>query len=162
MRRARAGRVVYLSPRRTSISALDAWDTVATSPEEVVTLLETLTQAIEGGSLRPGTLTVLVESVTEFTGTPAEQPLVAFVRAATRAEQLVVGEAESSTWGQAWAIAQPFKAGRTGLLLTPGDLDGDTLLGTGLGRIRRADFPPGRGFLVVSGRARKLHVALPR
>nr|WP_206153847.1 FtsK/SpoIIIE domain-containing protein [Cellulosimicrobium aquatile] len=162
VRRARAGRVVYLSPRRTSISALDAWDTVATSPEEVVTLLETLTQAIEGGSLRPGTLTVLVESVTEFTGTPAEQPLVAFVRAATRAEQLVVGEAESSTWGQAWAIAQPFKAGRTGLLLTPGDLDGDTLLGTGLGRIRRADFPPGRGFLVVSGRARKLHVALPR
>ncbi|PTU56291.1 cell division protein FtsK [Sphaerisporangium cinnabarinum] len=162
VRRARAGRVVYLSPRRTSISALDAWDTVATSPEEVVTLLETLTQAIESGSLRPGTLTVLIESVTELTGTPAEQPLVAFVRAATRAEQLVVGEAESSTWGQAWAIAQPFKAGRTGLLLTPGDLDGDTLLGTGLGRIRRADFPPGRGFLVVSGRARKLHVALPR
>ncbi|MFD4994450.1 FtsK/SpoIIIE domain-containing protein [Cellulosimicrobium cellulans] len=162
VRRARAGRVVYLSPRRTSISALDAWDTAATSPEEVVTLLESLTQALDGGSLRPGTLTVLVESVTEFTGTPAEQPLVAFVRAATRAEQLVVGEAESSTWGQAWAIAQPFKAGRTGLLLTPGDLDGDTLLGTGLGRIRRADFPPGRGFLVVSGRARKLHVALPR
>ncbi|SMF08274.1 S-DNA-T family DNA segregation ATPase FtsK/SpoIIIE [Cellulosimicrobium cellulans J34] len=162
VRRARAGRVVYLSPRRTSISALDVWDTAATSPEEVVTLLESLTQALDGGSLRPGALTVLVESVTEFTGTPAEQPLVAFVRAATRAEQLVVGEAESSTWGQAWAIAQPFKAGRTGLLLTPGDLDGDTLLGTGLGRIRRADFPPGRGFLVVSGRARKLHVALPR
>jgi len=161
VRRARAGRVVYLSPRRTSISGLDAWDSAATSPEEVVTLLEGLTAAIDGGSLRPGGLTVLVESVTEFTGTPAEQPLATFVKAAVRAEQLVVGEAESSTWGQAWALAQPFKAGRTGLLLTPGDLDGDTLLGTGLGRIRRAEFPPGRGFLVVSGRARKMHVALP-
>lgn len=162
VRRARAGRVVYLAPRRTSISALDVWDTAATSPEDVVTLLESLTAALEGGSLRPGSLTVLVESVTEFTGTPAEQPLAAFVRTAVRAEQLVVGESESSTWGQAWAIAQPFKAGRSGLLLTPGDLDGDTLLGTGLGRLRRADFPPGRGFLVVSGRARKMHVALPR
>ncbi|MCB7136829.1 FtsK/SpoIIIE domain-containing protein [Cellulosimicrobium marinum] len=161
VRRARAGRVVYLSPRRTSISGLDAWDTAATSPEDVVTLLGSLTAALESGSLRPGGLTVLVESVTEFTGTPAEQPLAAFVRTAVRAEQLVVGEAESSTWGQAWAIAQPFKAGRSGLLLTPGDLDGDNLLGTGLGRLRRADFPPGRGFLVVSGRARKMHVALP-
>lgn len=161
VRRARAGRVVYLSPRRTSISGLDAWDTSATSPEEVVTLLESLTAALDAGSLRPGGLTVLAESVTEFTGTPAEQPLAAFVRAAVRAEQLVVGESESSTWGQAWALAQPFKAGRTGLLLTPGDLDGDNLLGTGLGRLRRADFPPGRGFLVVSGRARKMHVALP-
>ncbi len=102
VRRARAGRVVYLSPRRTSISALDAWDTVATSPEEVVTLLETLTQAIESGSLRPGTLTVLIESVTELTGTPAEQPLVAFVRAATRPSS------------SSWARRSPRRGARRG------------------------------------------------
>ena len=53
---------------------------------------------------------------------------------------------------------QPFKAGRRGLL-QPSEMDGDSLLGTGLGRIRRADFPAGRGFLVHSGRALKLQVA---
>ena len=57
------------------------------------------------------------------------------------------------------AVAQPFKAGRRGLLLQPGEMDGDSLLGTGLGRIRRADFPAGRGFLVHGGRAMKLQVA---
>nr|WP_194720312.1 FtsK/SpoIIIE domain-containing protein [Cellulosimicrobium arenosum] len=161
IRRVGSSRVVHLAPRRTSISSLDVWDTSVSSPEDVVTLLESLTGALESGHLRPGGLTLLIESVTEFTGTPAEQPLAAFVRTAVRAEQLVVGEAESSTWGQAWALAQPFKAGRTGLLLTPGDVDGDTLLSTSLGRIRRVDFPPGRGFLILAGRARKMHVALP-
>ncbi|MBD5785584.1 FHA domain-containing protein [Cellulosimicrobium terreum] len=161
VRRGGGSRVVFLAPRRTSIASLDVWDTSATTPEDVVSLLENLTRAIDSGALRPGSLTVLAESITEFTGTPAEQPLATFVKTAVRAEQLVVGEAETSTWGQAWALAQPFKAGRTGLLLTPGDIDGDSLLSTSLGRIRRADFPPGRGFLVLSGRPRKMHVALP-
>jgi S-DNA-T family DNA segregation ATPase FtsK/SpoIIIE len=71
----------------------------------------------------------------------------------------VVGENESASWSQAYVLAQPFKAGRRGLLLQPSDMDGDSLLGTGLGRIRRADFPAGRGFLVYSGRAMKLQVA---
>ncbi|WP_265520573.1 FtsK/SpoIIIE domain-containing protein [Oerskovia flava] len=160
--RSRPGtRVVYFSPRSTPISGLPCWDVAATSPEEVVKVVENLKESVESGRVGRGEIVVLVESITEFTGTPAETPLDKFVQALVRAGQLVVGEAETSTWSQAWSLAKPFKAGRTGLLLTPGDTDGDLLLGTSLGRIRRADFPVGRGFLVVSGRARKMHVALP-
>ena len=39
--------------------------------------------------------------------------------------------------------------------------DRDGLLGTGLGRISRADFPPGRGFYIRQGVAEKIQVALP-
>ena len=70
-----------------------------------------------------------------------------------------MGENESSTWSQAYQLAKPFKSGRRGLLLQPSDGDGDTLLGTPLGRVRQKDFPPGRGFLVASGRAVKVQVA---
>ncbi|MBN9168342.1 MAG: hypothetical protein J0J11_00185, partial [Microbacterium sp.] len=91
----------------------------------------------------------------------AEAPIDRLVRAVVRADGLAVGEAEGSTWGQAWTLAQPFKAARRGLLLAPSDVDGDTLFGVSLGRIRRADFPAGRGFLIQQGRARRLQVALP-
>jgi S-DNA-T family DNA segregation ATPase FtsK/SpoIIIE len=161
VRRTEGMRVVYLAPRRTSIAGLDLWDAAATNPEDVVALLAKLSPAVVDGSAAPGSLVVCVESITEFTGTPAEAPLNQFVKACVLAEQMVVGEAESSTWTKAFAIFQPFKAGRSGLILTPGDMDGETLLGTGFGRFKRADFPPGRGFLVINGRARKVHVALP-
>lgn len=71
----------------------------------------------------------------------------------------MVGENESSSWSQAYQLAKPFKTGRRGILLQPADGDGDLLLGTPLGRVRRTDFPAGRGFLVHSGRALKLQVA---
>jgi len=103
----------------------------------------------------------VVENLTELTGSPAEAVLDKLVQLLVRTDQLVVGESESSTWSQAWTLAKPFKAGRSGLILTPGDTDGDILLGTSLGRIRRAEFPAGRGFLVVAGRTRKVQIALP-
>jgi S-DNA-T family DNA segregation ATPase FtsK/SpoIIIE len=56
-------------------------------------------------------------------------------------------------------LAKSFKAARRGLLLVPGELDSDNLTGVSVGRIKVADFPPGRGFLISGGRARKLHVA---
>src|SRR5690606_7966046 len=68
VRRARAGRVVYLSPRRTSISALDVWDTAATSPEEGVTRRGPLTRALHGGSLPPGVPAAAGGSVAECPG----------------------------------------------------------------------------------------------
>ncbi|WP_125773491.1 FtsK/SpoIIIE domain-containing protein [Antribacter gilvus] len=161
LRRAGGTRVVYLAPRRTNISGLGLWDVSATDPDAAVELLEDLVTAVEADKFPPGGLAVLIEALTDFTNTSAESALDRFIRAAVRADQLVIGESETSTWSQAWTLAQPFKTSRSGILLTPGDLDGDTLLGVGLGRIRRNDFPAGRGFVIVGGRPRKMQVALP-
>ncbi|QAY69955.1 FtsK/SpoIIIE domain-containing protein [Xylanimonas protaetiae] len=160
---ARAGRgpLVHVALRRTPLAGLGAWDRSAYGEDDVADLVRDLRSDVEAGTYAPGTLTVLVEGLTDFTDSAAEGPLDRFVRAAVRADLLVVGEAETSTWGQSWTLAQPFKAGRAGLLLVPGELDGDALLNTGLGRLRRADLPPGRGFLVAGGRPRKVQVALP-
>ena len=53
----------------------------------------------------------------------------------------------------------PVKAGRRGLLMNPGDLEGDTLMSTPLGRIYNNKFIPGRGYIVGRGKAFKLQVA---
>jgi S-DNA-T family DNA segregation ATPase FtsK/SpoIIIE len=155
-----AARVVYLAPRAGNVSGLPVWSTAAVG-DDVAPLVDELVTLAESGTLARGQVVVVIEAVTEFTGSSVESALERLVRAMVRADQLVVGEAEASTWSQAWSLAQPFKGGREGLLLTPNEGDGDSLLSTGLGRVRRADFPPGRGFLVTGGVARKLQVALP-
>ncbi|MCJ1696300.1 FHA domain-containing protein [Rathayibacter caricis] len=152
-------RLVHLASRRTGLAALRSWSGSVIGIPEVAQAALSLLSEVESGRFGPPGSALVVEGLTDFTGTEAESALDRLVRAAVRSSLLVVGEGESSTWNQAYTLAQPFKAGRRGLLLVPGELDGDTLLGTPLGRFRRADLPPGRGFLIGRGRAVKLQVA---
>lgn len=152
-------RIVRFSARRTPLTGQGIWDVEASDPDEVRTLAQQLLATLESGGVAEGRLAVFVDGVADFTGTGAEGDLEKLIRSAAREGQFVVGENESSTWSQAYTLAKPFKSGRRGILLQPSDGEGDTLLGTPLGRVRRADFSAGRGFLVAGGRATKLQVA---
>jgi len=144
---------ILLAPRKSALARAIPWAEVAQGPEAVAELARRLTPLLDKGTPR---YAIFVESLTAFSDGEAEFDLDALIRAAVREDHLVVGESEISTWGQAYTLAQPFRAGRRGLLLTPDDGD---LLGVSLGTLRRKDFPPGRGFLVSGGTAVKLQVA---
>lgn len=146
--------VVWLSSRRTPASSR-GWSEVAETPDDVLALCGRIIDEIEAGTR----YALFIEGVPDFTESSAEYELVRLIKAAARADLLVVGEGESSTWNQAYNLAQPFRSARRGLLLAPGDSDGDTLFGVNLGRIRRSEFPAGRGFLIGGGRAAKVQVA---
>jgi S-DNA-T family DNA segregation ATPase FtsK/SpoIIIE len=106
-------------------------------------------------------MAIFIEGLTEFTDTLAESGVGRLVTASIKADQWVVGESETSTWSQAWSLAQPFKSGTPrAACSTPGDMDGDSLLNTSLGRIS-TDFIPGRGYIVGRGKVRKLQIAMP-
>jgi S-DNA-T family DNA segregation ATPase FtsK/SpoIIIE len=149
-------RQILLTPRR-SVLPRRAWQRSAEGVDAVADLARSLAEEIERGD--QGRSAIFIESIAEFAGTDAEYELDRLVKVAAREEHFVVGESETSSWLQAYGLAGPFKAGRRGLLLVPGELDGDSLLGISLGRLRRADFPPGRGFLVSGGRAIKVQIA---
>jgi S-DNA-T family DNA segregation ATPase FtsK/SpoIIIE len=72
---------------------------------------------------------------------------------------MVIAESDSSQWGSSWPLLGEVKAARTGFLLQPETLEGDTILKTGLPRVSRAEFPPGRGYFVTRGKA--IRVQLP-
>jgi S-DNA-T family DNA segregation ATPase FtsK/SpoIIIE len=146
--------IVLLAPRRSTL-AHRSWTHSAQGADRVLELAGQLIGKIESGSR----VALFIEALPDFTGTEAEYELDRLVRTAVREDMLVVGEGEVSTWSQAYTLAQPFKAARRGLLLAPGEMDGDMLTGTPLGRLRRADFPPGRGFLIAGGRAAKVQIA---
>lgn len=148
---------IYVAPRRTGIASQSIWDRVVIGVEELQDQIQVLSDLSAKGT----NVAWFFEGLTEFSATSVEADVVRLIKDAARADHWVVGESETSTWSQAWSLAQPFKAGRHGLLLSPGDMDGDTLMSTSLGKIRRGEFVPGRGHLVSRGKVHKVQVGYP-
>ncbi|MFN3600884.1 MAG: FtsK/SpoIIIE domain-containing protein [Dietzia sp.] len=162
VRRERPGRIrVLLSMRSVPQLAGEHWDATAVGGDAVAELCRGLVDDIRSGRTDAQGLAVVLHGLADFAMSPAEADLLPLIKEAVACGHFVVGESESSTWNQAYQLAQPFKSARVGLLLAPGDSDGDGLLGTPLGRVKRAEFPPGRGFYIRYGVATKLQVAMP-
>ncbi len=149
--------LVYIGSRRSAVASLRLWNRSIVGADDLEAVAEEL---MEHSVANPGQLAFFIEGLTEFTDTGAESGLEQLVSSSIKADQWVVGESETSTWSSAWSLSQPFKSGRRGLLINPGDIEGDSLLNTSLGRIS-TDFIPGRGYIVGRGKVRKLQIALP-
>jgi S-DNA-T family DNA segregation ATPase FtsK/SpoIIIE len=149
--------LIYIGSRRSAVASLPIWNRSVVGADDLAAIVEDL---VEHSSGNPGRLAIFVEGLTEFTDTVAESGVAQLVTASIKADQWVIGESETSTWSSAWSLSQPFKSGRRGLLLNPGDIEGDSLLNTSLGRVS-PDFIPGRAYIVGRGKARKLQIALP-
>ena len=146
-------RLIHLSPSPSTIASLGLWTETACDQDAVMSLANRLGHTTEK-------LMVVIERVSDFGNTEAENDLAALVKRLANSA-FIVGESEVSSWGQAWLLAQPFKASRRGLLLWPNGMDSDGLLSTSIGTVRRTEFPPGRGVLVERGKGVWLQVAQP-
>jgi S-DNA-T family DNA segregation ATPase FtsK/SpoIIIE len=149
--------LVYIGSRRSAVASLPIWNRSVVGADDLAAVMEDL---VEHSSGNPGKLAIFIEGLTEFTDTVAESGVSQLVTASIKADQWVIGESETSTWSSAWSLSQPFKSGRRGLLVNPGDIEGDSLLNTSIGRVS-PEFIPGRGYIVGRGKARKLQIALP-
>jgi S-DNA-T family DNA segregation ATPase FtsK/SpoIIIE len=153
-----ATRIVHLAPAHTAIGKHEVFTDSAVGGQAVAELISRLATSSE---FQAGNLMVVIESVTEFTNSEAETDLADFLKNLAGTSAFAVGEAEVSTWNQAWTLAQPFKSGRRGLMLSPNGVEADSLLNTPIGIVRRHDFPPGRGVLIEKGRGVWIQVAQP-
>ena len=148
-----------LSPRRSSLTRSKIWKRSGDSAVDTSSIIAELGRVVEQG-LEPGRVALFVENLADFGSSGDEYELERVIKALLKNQQFVVAESETSSWSQAYSLAQPLRAGRRGLLLQPDESDGDLLLNTSLGRIRRGSLPVGRGFSVAQGRVRRLQVAL--
>ena len=156
-----AARIVYLAPGDSPLANVDVWSDVAVGVAPVVQLVGELMSSLSRGGPSAAELVVVIDSVADFGSTEAEDELGRLVKLVADASGFVVGEAEVSAWGQAWVLAQPFKAARRGIILAPNGVETDTLLSTPIGAVRRTDFPPGRGVLIDRGKGVWMQVAQP-
>ncbi|WP_449283809.1 FtsK/SpoIIIE domain-containing protein, partial [Leucobacter sp.] len=104
---------------------------------------------------------VVVERPADAEGTAALPALVALAKAARRSDVLVLFEFEQGTAGGVWDLFAALKQPPWGIVLQPDDGESQTPFRESLGRVKRAEFPPGRGFAIEGGRVTPVHVALP-
>ncbi|MDI6023101.1 hypothetical protein QBL02_06030 [Leucobacter sp. UT-8R-CII-1-4] len=67
---------------------------------------------------------------------------------------------EQSSASGVWDLFSALKQPRWGLALQPDEGDGGSAFRESFGRVKRADFPPRRGFTVDSGRILQIHVGI--
>lgn len=104
---------------------------------------------------------IVVERPADAEESDALPQLVALARAARRADALVLFEFEQGSGGAVWDLFTVLKQPRWGLMLQPDGAEGQSPFREQPGRVHRADFPPGRGLAVESGRLTPVQVALP-
>ena len=149
----------------STVSALPTIPLIGTSPESTTHLAESsaaepVAEAIpfpaEG---RRGV--VVIEDIGGFDGSGSEQALATLLKLLRRSEHTTLVEGENATLGTVWELAAPLRGARWAIALQPDANDAPSVFTTPFTHARRAEFPPGRGFLVRGGIITGIHVALP-
>lgn len=152
------GRLYYVGGRRSPVHAANRWTQAAVTADAAAALARSLLPDLSEPPADGAPIVLVIESITDFLGGPGEQALAEAVKTARRNEHFVLAESETSTWGSAWPLVAEVRNGRRGLVLQPDHLDGDALFRTAFPRMGRAEFPPGRGVYVESGKLRRVQV----
>lgn len=151
--------LVHICSRRSPLSHLDLWTSSTTGPEAAKEVIDKLRPYAElSAEESPSRLAIVIEGYPEFVSSMVEGPLSELVKLCRRNGHLLIAEGESTAWASPWPLVMEVRNARTGLLLQPDQMDGDNLLRTSLPRVRRADFPPGRGFWIKAGTATKVQI----
>jgi S-DNA-T family DNA segregation ATPase FtsK/SpoIIIE len=152
---------VHLSERMSPLAAQPGWTCAAIGSAAVAELATGLTAAWRDGEGEPDRQVIVIESVADFLNGPADLELQDLIRVARTRGGLVIVEGETPGISQSWPLLKEARASRQGIALQPDQTDGDAIFGTPFGRVRRAEFPEGRGMLVGAGRAARVQVAVP-
>lgn len=153
--------LVHLSARPSTLVGQPIWRHSVAGADDGLDLVGLLTGLAAGDAAADHpTMALFVEYLPEFVGTRLENPLLELITLCRRHGHFLLAHGEISSWSKFAPLANECKADRTGLLLSPDQSDGETLLRTPLPRCKRADFPPGRGFWVAGGKAVKLQLPL--
>jgi S-DNA-T family DNA segregation ATPase FtsK/SpoIIIE len=148
----------YFGNPRSELSRTQGWEATATRLEDVTDLAKEVAAIVNEG--HDGRILVVIEQIADFLSSSADSSLVEMIKAIKRSDHMVIAEADSSQWGSSWPLLGEVKAARTGFLLQPETLEGDTILKTGLPRVSRAEFPTGRGYFITRGKAVRVQLPL--
>jgi S-DNA-T family DNA segregation ATPase FtsK/SpoIIIE len=136
------------------------WTASSSSPASACELAEKLAASFaslqNAGRAGP---TIVIEDAGNFEGLPADAAVARLIGVARRAGAFVLAETDTATGSGAWAIHGQLKGARSGIVLQPDEGDGMSIFRLDFPRIRRSDFPVGRGILVSAGRHERVQVA---
>jgi S-DNA-T family DNA segregation ATPase FtsK/SpoIIIE len=144
-------RLFHFGSRRSQLADFRPWVRSATRPEEEKELAVELAEVVADESIKTRIM-IVVEDVPHLVDGPADRPMRALLQAINNSDHLLVGEADVTRAGGGSGVLGEWKTGRQGIALKPDMYDGETLFKVPFGRVKRAEFPTGRGIFVQAGR----------
>ncbi len=152
-------KLFHFGGRRADLASYREWVRSATRPEEEKDLATELAEIVAEEST-VGRIMVVVEDVAHLIDGPADRAMRGLMQAISNSEHLLIGESDISRAGSGAGVLGAWKADRQGIALKPDTHDGDTLFKVPFGRVKRTDFPDGRGIFVQAGRAIVMHLPI--
>lgn len=144
-------RLVYFGSRRSPLANLDGWDRVALKVSEAAELATEVPALLGECGAGEAPAVVFIENLLDFVQTPADVPLQEMIKRVVDAGHLVVSEGEPVPLSGLQPLLQAARSSRVGLVLQPDQTDG-SLFRAQFPRVRKSEFPPGRGLYVARGR----------
>jgi S-DNA-T family DNA segregation ATPase FtsK/SpoIIIE len=131
----------------------------AVTPDDAKDLATELAELVADETLT-ARIMIVIEDVPQFADSPAERPLKALFQAVKRSEHLLIGDADTSQVTSGFGLIGDFKSDRTGIALRADAFDGEALFKVPFPKVKRSDFPEGRGIMVQAGRIVTVQVPL--
>ena len=155
-------RLFYFGNRRSTVLPAFGWEGAAVVVDEMAALASSIPDSIgEAGPHTPPCV-VVIEGITDLLNGPADFPLQELIKAVVAQGHLVVSDGEPLALSASFPLVVASRSSRSGIVLQPEQGDGLLFRSQFPGRLRRADFPPGRGLFVPrGGLPTVVQVALP-
>ncbi|NLP84095.1 FHA domain-containing protein [Microbacterium sp. CFH 90308] len=144
-------RLFHLGGRRSQLKDFAPWMRSATTVDDAKELATELAELVTDETIG-ARLLIVIEDVPQFADSPAERPLKALLQAVNRSDHLLIGDADVTQVTSGFGLIGDFKGGRKGIILKPDAFDGDAVFKVPFPKVKRADFPEGRGIFVQAGR----------
>ncbi|MFT3798266.1 FtsK/SpoIIIE domain-containing protein [Microbacterium sp.] len=145
-------RLYHFGSRRAELKDFRPWVRSATRPDDEKDLATELTELVVSESPE-ARIMIVIEDMPHLSDGAADRPMRALLQAMNDSEHLLVGEAEIARASGTIGVLGEWKSARQGIVLKPDTYDGEAIFKTPFGRIKRSDFPVGRGIFVQAGRA---------
>ncbi|WP_206477150.1 FtsK/SpoIIIE domain-containing protein [Microbacterium sp. KRD172] len=144
-------RMYHLGSRRAELKDFRPWVRSAIKPEDEKELVTELAELVAGDTV-DGRIMIVIEDIPHLADGPADRPMRTLLQAMNNSDHLLIGEAEISRASGSVGVLGEWKTGRQGIILKPDTYDGESIFKTAFSRVKRSDFPVGRGIFVQAGR----------
>ena len=82
------------------------------------------------------------------------------LKAINRSDHFLIADGDINSFSSSFGLLGELKSNRHGIALKPDAYDGDSLFKVPFPRVKRHEFPPGRGFMVQNGQRTLVHLPL--
>lgn len=143
-------RIVYFGNRRSPLLEMFSFEDQAVEASEVTELASKVPDLFGEASPEAAPCVVVIEGITDFVNGPADLALQAMTRTVVTNGHLLVSDGEPAAMSASYPLLLQARAGRSGIVLQPEQSDG-VVFRANFPRLRRQDFPLGRGLFVPRG-----------